>query len=318
MNGTMIGTTKSKEDLTFDTDLRVFTQQPFCEVPTRLRREVYGVPYVELTDSSGGTIWLTRHGWSFLEQLDPANWYDDRRYDRDGEHLSKGSGAVFRVLCQDSAGRAVNLVVKFSRMAQDLPLQVSSRFPDGLPRHVLDESAFNDPFEEFGLLEELRSGQFGPADIRVRTKRPLAVYSPGRRFKPWQLGRSEHQFLQHTNRLAKNQKGLGEGMQPLEMHFDRQYVSLFHWVRGQDAETLVKAGVISQGEASKLVAQVIKNLAAKGFRMLDIKPNHIILRRRPNGDLLSRHGRLSYALVDFELLQRTDEYRKWRAIHQPN
>jgi hypothetical protein len=55
----------------------------------------------------------------------------------------------------------------------------------------------------------------------------------------------------------------------------------------------------------------MNDLAVKGFRMLDIKPNHIILRRRLDGSLLARHGRLSYALVDFELLQRTEEYRKW-------
>ena len=258
---------------------------------------------------------MTRHGWNFMEQLDPAKWYDNRRYDRKGEHLSKGSGAVFRVASKDSMGRAVNLVVKFSRMAQDLPLQVSSRFPDGLPRHVLDESAFNDPFEEFGVMEELRSGQFGPPDIRARTKRPLAIYSPGRRFEPWQLGRSEHQFRQHANRLASNQERLGERMQPVKMHLDRQYITLFHWVRGQDAEALVKAGVISEREAAELVAQVMKDLEAKGFRMLDIKPNHIILRRRPNGALLTRHGRPSYALVDFELLQRTEDYRNWCDTH---
>jgi hypothetical protein len=312
MNQTIAADTKWEEGLAFDSDHRVLSQTPFHEVSRTLKREVYGVPYVELTDSSGGTIWLTRHGWNFREQLEPAKWYGGRRYDRKGEHLTKGSGAVFRVISHDSVGRAVNLVVKFSRMAQDLPLQVSSRFPDGLPRHVLDESVFNDPFEEFGVLDELRRGEFGPLDVQVRTKRPLAIYSPGQRLKPWQLGRSEHQFIRHTSRLAKDQKGLAEGMQPVHMHFDRQYITLFQWVRGQDAEALVKAGVISEIESSELVVQVVKDLATKGFRMLDIKPNHIILRLRPNGSLLTRRGQLSYALVDFELLQRTEEYRKWR------
>ena len=311
MNDVMISATKSQACLSSDMDFSILGQTPFHEVPRPLRREVYGVPYVELTDSSGGTIWLTRYGWNLLEQLEPTKWYDGRRYNRKGEYLSKGSGSVFRVVSQDSRGRPVNLVVKFSRMAQDLPLQVSSRFPDGLPRHLLDESVFNDPFEEFGVLEELRSGEFGPPDIRVRTKRPLAIYSPGRQFKPWQLGRSEHQFRRHAHGLRENQESLGEGMQPVQLHFDRQYITLFQWVRGQDAEALVKAGVFSEDEASELVVEVMNELAVKGFRMLDIKPNHIILRRRLDGSLLARHGRLSYALVDFELLQRTEEYRKW-------
>lgn len=236
MNEVMVGATKSAEGLTFNADSCVLRQTSFLAVPPALRREVYGVRYVELTDFSGGTIWLTRHGWSFLEQLEPAKWYGGRRYDRKGEHLSKGSGAVFRVVSEDSVGRAVNLVVKFSRMAQDLPLQVSSRFPDGLPRHILDESVFNDPFEEFGLLEELRRGKFGPPDVCVRTKRPLAIYSPGTSLQPWQLGRSEHQFQQHARRLATDQRALENGVQRVELLFDRQYITLFHWVRGQDAE----------------------------------------------------------------------------------
>jgi hypothetical protein len=52
-------------------------------------------------------------------------------------------------------------------------------------------------------------------------------------------------------------------------------------------------------------------MAAKGFRVLDIKPGHIILRQRLDGRLLVRQGRLVYALVDFELLQRTEEYQRW-------
>jgi hypothetical protein len=41
-----------------------------------------------------------------------------------------------------------------------------------------------------------------------------------------------------------------------------------------------------------------------GFRMLDIKPAHCILRGRHNGQVLrDRKGRPVYALVDYELLQ---------------
>ena len=50
--------------------------------------------------------------------------------------------------------------------------------------------------------------------------------------------------------------------------------------------------------------RVIRELADKGFRVLDNKPGHVILRRRRDGTLLQRHGALAYVLVDFELLQR--------------
>ncbi|MDY0164916.1 MAG: hypothetical protein RBS80_00145 [Thermoguttaceae bacterium] len=66
---------------------------------------------------------------------------------------------------------------------------------------------------------------------------------------------------------------------------------------------------VSAHQAATLVVEVIQDLAAKGFRILDIKPAHIILRQRRDGRLLTRHGRLVYALVDFELLQRAEDSR---------
>ena len=59
--------------------------------------------------------------------------------------------------------------------------------------------------------------------------------------------------------------------------------------------------------------RVIRDLAAKGFRMLDVKPSHLILRTRRDGSLLTRRGKLVYLLVDFELLQFTEAYRDWLA-----
>ena len=81
---------------------------------------------------------------------------------------------------------------------------------------------------------------------------------------------------------------------------------------GTDAEALVREGTLSLQDVAALMVDVIDDLAAKGFRVLDTKPNHIILRTRPHGNLLRRSGRLAYALVDFELLQRTESYSRWR------
>ena len=63
-----------------------------------------------------------------------------------------------------------------------------------------------------------------------------------------------------------------------------------------------------QGEArleflQTLTENAVHDLALSGFEMLDIKPAHVILRRRRDGGLLRHHnGRLAYALVDYELL----------------
>ncbi|MDZ7619493.1 MAG: hypothetical protein U1E05_21040, partial [Patescibacteria group bacterium] len=209
-------------------------RRPFDELPDELRRSVYGVEYAELQDTTGGRLWVTRHGWLHGHRLDPAHWFVDGQYSRRGERISEASGSVFRVPSIPWRNRPVDLVVKFSRMAQSLPLQVSSRFPLGVSRQVVDDAAFNDPFQEFGLLRELRTSRYGPADGRIRTKRPLAIYSPGRSFKQWQLGRSSDAFRRHQRQLAEDQRARSPH-QAVELLPDRQYVYLFEWVWGTDA-----------------------------------------------------------------------------------
>jgi hypothetical protein len=293
---------------------------PFDQVPTEMVREAFGVRYAELPDVSGGSLWVNRHGWNHLEQLDPARWFFEKQYSRRGKWLSEGSGAVYRVSSCSDRSVPIDLVVKFSRMAQDLHVDVSSTFPGDIPRHVVDEASFNDPFQEFGLVEELRTSPFGPSDLKILTKRPLAIYSPARRFDTWQLGRSQDRFRGHCLRLERDQENKYAGFDKVDLAMERQYIMVFHWIRGVDAQELGRHGILDARESTRLVRRVIEELAAKGFRVLDTKPNHIILRRRRDGRLLSRRGKLEYALVDFELLQRTPEYERWRqrrAVNQP-
>jgi len=249
-----------------------------------------------------------------LTQLDPAAWFFDRQYSRRGQRLACGTGSVFRVPCHGPRHRAIDLVVKFSRMAQEVLLDVSALPPGGLVGRAVEGAAVNDPFQEFGLLEELRTSRFGPSHLRILTKRPLAIYSPAQAFESWQLGRTADRFRCHCCRLEVDQAKSASGLRAVEMSIDRQYVMLFHWVRGEDAEQLVRRGVISASEARSLVLRVVNDLAAKGFRVLDTKPSHIILRSRPGKGLLRPRHRPSYALVDFELLQRTEAYARWRQL----
>jgi hypothetical protein len=58
----------------------------------------------------------------------------------------------------------------------------------------------------------------------------------------------------------------------------------------------------------RLTQQVDHDLAALGFTVRDRKPQHIIVRPDPHGRLRRRSaGGVPYALVDFELLERTPE-----------
>jgi hypothetical protein len=284
----------------------------FDHVPRSLRRQVYNVPYVQLDDDTGGRLWVTPYGWPYLGHIDPARWYVRDQYDRYGKRLSGGSGTVYRVPTMDSTGARMDLVVKFSRMAQELPVHVSSAFPGSVPCHVLDGATINDPFQEFGLLEELRRSQFGPSNLRILTKRPLAIYSPSRHFETWQLGRSKGLFDRHRWQLDKDQATLNGEMPTVELSIHQQYIYLFQWVRGTNAQDLIQQGQLSTSAAASLVTDVVRDLAAKGFRVLDTKPDHIIVRRGHDDHLLRRAGRLVYALVDFELLQRTEEFQQFR------
>ncbi len=278
-------------------------------LPSALRRQVYGVPYVEFGDADGGRMWVTRHGWRHLPHLDPARWFHGRQYDRRGQHLSAGTGAVFRVSSGLEDGRSIDLVVKFSRFAQEVRLDVPQDFPGSLPADVHEGVTFNDPFQEFSLLEQLRQSRLGPPDLRILTKRPLAIYSPARRFDAWQLGRTEDRFARHRRRMEVDQARHDGRFPPVELSRDRQYIVLFHWVRGTDLETLMQQGRVSAEETARLVTRAVDDLAAKGFRVLDTKPNHIITRHEPGKGLIERHGRTVYAIVDFELLQRIEDHR---------
>ncbi len=285
---------------------------PFHQAPRDLRRRVFDVSYVQLDDATGGRLWVTQYGWRHLKQLDPAAWFLDRQYSRRGKQLAGGTGSVFRVPCSGPPKRPIDLVVKFSRMAQEVLLDVSAMMPADLAQGVIEGAAVNDPFQEFGLLEELRTSRFGPADLRILTKRPLAIYSPGRTFDAWQLGRTADRFRCHSCRLEMDQANRAVDQRAVEMLIQRQYIVLFHWVRGEDAAQLLQRGVISTSEARGLVLDVVSDLAAKGFHVLDTKPNHVILRHQPGKGLLRRGSRPMYALVDFELLRRTEQYERWR------
>jgi hypothetical protein len=296
------------------TGLRRFTGVAFERVRQGLRRNIYGVPYVHLEDESGGKLWVTRHGWRHLEDLDPREWFAQKKYRKHGRRLSDGSGAVYRYQSapREKTRSSIPLVVKFSRFAQDVQFGGCAALSAGVSHECLDKLVFNDPFQEFGLLEELRRGEYGPNDVRILTKRPLAIYSPGRRFDAWQMGRSADAFRRHQRHLESDQQSQLIRMDAEDLSIERQYIMLFHWVRGTDAQSLIHQGVLSTNAAEALVRRVHNELAAKGFRVLDTKPSHIILRDRDARGLIRRNGRLTYAMVDFELLQRTDEYQRWR------
>ena len=284
------------------------TGLPFDAVDPEHRARVYGVDYAVVEDELGGEMYVTRHGWPLLWQLDPRRWYAERQYTFQGTRLSEGTGAVYRVPVE-AGHRRLDFVVKFSRFAQEVPLHVQSTFSGAISQSDAYAARFLDPFAEFGLVADLRRGRYGPADLQILTKRPLAIYRTGGTVSARQLGRSRSRFKHGSSRLAEDQAA-AEG-RCVNLQIDHEYVVLFQWVRGENAGYYARLGMIDPAELDTLTRRVADEIAAKGFRVLDHKPQHVILRQTRRGELLRRRGRLVYALVDFELMTRTPEYERF-------
>ncbi len=273
-------------------------------VPGRAAR-VYGVDYRVFDDPAGGTLYVTRYGLPLIGYLDPAGWYLNRRYITEGQRMTTGTGTVYRLRMREHAERPLDFVVKVSRFAQDVPLDIRSTFDGAIDEQAAERARFLDPFQEFGVLMDLRRGRFGPSDLRICTKRPLAIYRAPVVEADWRLGRKASHLDRALREIEADQAA---SEQPVSLASDRVYVVLFHWVHGLDLQEAVEAGLLTVDELDPITSRVAHELRAKGFMVLDHKPQHIIV--RPAGDgLLRRGGLLPYALIDFELLERTAEYQ---------
>jgi hypothetical protein len=286
-------------------EIQTLISEPFDRLPRDCRSRCFGVDYARLDPPNGGKLLLTRHGWPFAACLLPRQWFDDRHYVRAGTRLLGGTGAVYRVPTRPAGGQSIDVVVKFSRVGQEVPLEMATAFPDEVTDEDIAAARFNSPFEEFGLLEEMRRGAFGPRDVRIRTHRPLAIYIPDEQYELWKLGRSRGRFTPHQRSLKQDQNRVDEPL-AIELDIKRDYVLVYSWIKGDNAEDFFLRGELSEEDLLALTPRVHGDMASKGFRVLDNKPKHYILRRsRRSGELLERGKGLAYAMIDFELLQRT-------------
>ena len=255
-----------------------------------------GVDYHHLRTRDGGEIYLTRFGLPFWQNLLPENWYAPDWFEAKRERL-EGTSMVYKVPTRAVNGTALNLVVKWSRVGEVVPF-------DTFTVNKFIHAEFNSPFEEFSLLMELRKGEAGPPGIRIRTQRPMAIYVPSERLQLWQTGRSQDKIR------AKITSHPG-----VEIDILRQYVLLFGWIKGLDAvETADQFKLEGRARAeflARTTSLVTHELWQKGYRVVDMKPAHVILRPRPKRTLLrERNGQFAYAVVDYELMERTHEHEQ--------
>lgn len=262
---------------------------PFRESSPK-RISLLGVEYLHQRTAAGHDVYLTKYGRPFREQLDPANWYAPDWFNAHRRRLP-GTSAIYRVPTRPVRGVSLPLVVRFSRVGEPVPA-------DTVTLNQNLHAEFNSPFEEFSAVLQLRASPSSPARPRLLTKKPLAIFVPATRLELWQTGRQEGKFAAKHARHPEV---------ALDIH--RQYLLLYGWIDGLNAadaaDALALRGQARDTFLAETTRRAMRELRLHGFRMLDIKPQHIVFRMRPNGSLLQRpDGEPAYALVDYELLER--------------
>jgi len=279
---------------------------PFHILPAAERARVFGVDYAVCPQPDGAELYVSRIAWHWLDYLLPERWRDGDTVR--GVRLQGSTGTVYRATSTPSDRPTRDLVVKFSRVAQDVPLFIPGEFLESLPRNAVADARFLSPFAEFGLLHELRNSILNHGPHRLRTKMPLAIYSPAQRYPLWQTGRHPDIFRTHQQVMAHDQ--FENGLAQATIDPERDYLMIYAWIDGIDAEEAHNRGMIDKELLVLLTRSSNHALGRLGYRVLDNKPRHLIVRPRPDGTLLQRNGKIVYTMIDFELLQRHEDMAK--------
>jgi len=281
---------------------------PFNLTPRHWRGRAYGMEYIRLDEPDGGRFWITRMGWPRVPYLLPSQWYTNNLFAERGERLKNATASVYRVPTQVENKPPLDLIVKFARFAQDVPIWIDSQYEDKDRVESTGTIRFNSPFEEFGLVSELRRKRYEAGGVPIKTGRPLAIYSPSGTRPLWQLGRTKGRFRPYARDLTNQTQArtLEHAPDFFGLDINREYVLIYEWLKGIDCEQAFEAGLVSDEEMKRLTGRVIQEVRDDGFLILDNKPRHFILRqRKKTGELIRRaDGELAYGLIDFELMVR--------------
>jgi len=253
--------------------------------------KILGVEYAHLRLQKKEDLYVTSDGLPFIENLKPENyWADEEWFNKNSEKLS-GTGCVYRIRTKCVNGRHKDIVMKWNRMGQEIPGAEDCE--------ELMCAEFNSPFEEFSLVTELRSTLLGSSSKLV-VQKPLAIYVPSETVKLRQVGRKEYKMQYKIS----SHKEIA-----LDMH--RLYAVIYEWIKGIDAAQAFNKKIIKENHMKFLTLDAEKKMRKKDFIVKDNKPHHVIVRPKSEKELVkNRKGKVLYALVDFELLERTPAKEK--------
>ena len=258
--------------------------------PTLQPREILGVQYFHAKTPDGGDLYFTRFGLPFAQYLLPENWREPDWFIAHRQKL-RGTSTIYRTLTKPVSGKSLEIVVRYNRVGEELPV-------DTLTLEKFMHAEFNSPFEEIAVLAELRAARRGADRRRIPTKKPLAIFEPPDLLQLWQSGRLESKIAQKLARYPQ-----------AALDIRRQYILIYGWIDGHDAQQVADQRQLDGEAREKFLVEtttfVTTELAEAGFRVLDMKPAHVILRFDAAGNLKRRQdGKLLYALVDYELLEK--------------
>jgi hypothetical protein len=249
---------------------------------------ILGVDYVHTVLESGGDLYLTHSGLEVAEFLRPENWHELSWFRPQRERL-EGTGLIYAVPTKPINGESLALVVKYSRVGEEVPIATN-------PLDDVLCCEFNGPFEEFGLLEELRAARSNPGDLRLEMQTPLAIYVPPERMQPSQTQR----FQWRVARKVALHPGVA-------IDILREYIMVYRWLPGLDAWQAHRQGMLAEEEMERCNDLADAALRSRGFRVLDMKPEHLIVEPAGPDDVVRDGDQVRCGLIDFELLERTPE-----------
>ena len=249
---------------------------------------VLGVEYLHLQMYEGADLYFTEFALPFAKCLLPENHWRDAAW-RDGHRTRLlGSSDVFRVTTKEVDGRSKDIVIKWNRMGQDVPGETAAI--------ELAGAEFNSPFSEFSLMLEMRNTRY-ESPGQLYTHKPLAIYVPRKFVEAKRLGRKQ-------SRMEAIDRSHGE----IDLDWNRNYAVIYEWLKGIDASRAYGKGLLDREGMIAIFERAGRELEAKGYRVLDNKPRHVIVRPKSKNVLArDKSGDILYGLVDFELLQRTQE-----------
>ena len=275
---------------------------------------ILGVVYDHLKTEEGGDLYLTRYAKNYRKQLSIENWFESSWFKTNRLRL-RGTSSVFKVATKEVDGLSLNLVVKNCRVGEDVPLDT----------HTLEEfcyAEFNSPWEEFSLVEEMREGQYGPKNLKIKTQHPLAIYVPPEKKQLWQTGRSRSKI----KKIFARHPGI-------DLDILKQYKLVYRWIEGYNLPELFEFLTFESDDERKhhlssMDKSVVSQMAKKGYLVADTKPEHIIIstdnskivKSGSNGSLKESQDKIEYlydlidkgdySVIDYELLLRTPNHEK--------